>query len=299
MLDFRLKTFIAVCETASCTRAAELLHITQPAVSQHIKFLEEYYGGKLTRYENRRLFLTQRGKRLFEFAKRITADCHHLTASLSEENFERITLDFGATLSIGDYVCPAIIGRILSDFPEARVKMHVGNTRTLLRMLRGGDIEFAIAEGFLDKSNFGVELLSREEFIGVCSPDSKFARYTAELSEILSERLILREKGSGTRDIFEQALLENNLSCGSFSHVTEVGSIAAIKELVAKNFGITFLYKIACDGDISAGRLVPLRINGFEIRREFNFVYLKESVHSEKYLAWFKYSKAIFSENKI
>jgi DNA-binding transcriptional LysR family regulator len=288
MLDYRHQTFLEVYRLGSYTRAAEALNLTQPAVSQHIRALEKHYGCRLFVYANRALTPTEQGRLLYQFASRIAADSDLLTARLRHKQRSQVRLRFGATLTIGQYILPVILQGILRENPGAAVSMLVENTQHLLTRLERGDIQFALIEGLFDKTAYHWELLAREPFIGVCAPGSIWAEREASLEELLGERLIVREKGSGTREILEHLLHEHSLSIASFAQVTEIGSMEAIKQLVQAGLGITFVYQAAVRKELAAGDLRPLALAGWETRRELNFVFLKHSQHAQDYLHWFQ-----------
>ncbi len=296
MLDFRYETFLALNKIGNYTKTAEFLHITQPAVSQHIKFLEKYYGGKLFYYKDKTLLLTQRGKKLYDFVLTMSVDSKHLKNMLCNENISITQLNFGATLSIGEFVCPEIISQLIKKYPDTHINMPVDNTQVLLRKLQDGEINFAFVEGFFDKSEYGYELFSVENFIAVCGEKHKLCNKAVTLEDILSERIIIREKGSGTRDVFEQILYKNNLSVNSFKKVCEIGNMSTIKHLVSSNIGITFLYKIAVKKELETGILKEINVQNLPVSHEFNFVYLKNSLHKNEYISWFNYFKNIFGD---
>lgn len=289
MLDFRLKTFIALCKILNYTKTAEALHITQPAVSQHIKHLETEYGVKLFKLEGKNLSLTREGEILYDFVIGILSSVEKTKLMMSSPIDSQPSLNFGTTLTIGEYTMPHLLKRLLGDFPNIKIKMIVENTQTLLYKLHNGDIDFALLEGHFDKAKYNSLLLSHENFIGVCSSDHKFVRDKVSFEEIFEERLILREKGSGTREIFEQILLEHNINMNSFKRIIEIGNISAIKDVIRNNYGITFLYKEAVKKELQEGSLCKIDISDFDVVREFNFVYLKSSLHGEEYMKWYKY----------
>jgi DNA-binding transcriptional LysR family regulator len=172
--------------------------------------------------------------------------------------------------------------------PDLNFDMLVENTKTLLYKLKKGEINFAILEGFFDKSKFGYKLFSKEKFIGICSPESKYSHQKIKMEELLDSRLILRENGSGTREILEQILYTNNLSQKSFSSTLEIGNLNAIKKLVVQNRGISFIYQAAAKKELENNIISALKIKDFKIKREFNFVYLKSSVFADQYHRYFK-----------
>ena len=292
MLDFRHETFLALCRIKNYTKTAEFLHMTQPAVTQHIKFLENYYNVKLFNYERKNLSLTREGKLLYDYATTMSADNKRIKDILAEKDTESISLSFGTTLTVGEYVMPGILENTLEKYPGIRITMSVNNTKVLLEKLKSGEINFVILEGSFEKTKYDSVLFSKEEFIAVCSPDSELKNKQVTLKEILEERIILRENGSGTRDIFEHILYRHNLSIESFKRKCEAGNISVIKELVKKNFGITFLYKAAVEKELAENQLGRINIAGFSEKYEFNFVFLKDSIYKKDYLEWYNLMKS-------
>lgn len=291
MIDFRLKTFLTLCKVLNYTKTAEILHITQPAVSQHIRYLEKEYEVKLFEYKGKNLALTDRGKVLYDFVLGVESSSQRMKLIMSQPKETITPLYFGTTLTIGEYIMPKLIAKLISDFPTMEITMEVDNTETLLKKLHNGHIDFALIEGQFDKFQYNSFLLSLESFIGVCSPKSFLNKVKVSFNEIFEERLILREKGSGSREIFEQILFEHNTTMSNFKKVLEIGNINVIKELVEKNLGVTFLYKEAVENELKEGNLIKINISDFDVIREFNFVFLKNSLHTEEYMRWYDYFK--------
>lgn len=301
MVDFRHETFLALCAIKNYTKTAEYLHITQPAVTQHIQYLEEKYNCRLFRYENKKLKLTFQGKQLKELLTRIVADTTHFKRNIENTDFSAEYIIFGTTLSIGEYLMPKVLTKLIQKNPDLNIHMEVRNTQVLLKKLQKGDVDFAIVEGIFDKSNYHSIPFSLEKFIPVCAANSVLADKKVDFNEILQSPLVLRERGSGTREIFENILKQYNYSLNSFQNIIEIGNMAAIKKLVANNIGITFLYEIAAEREIKHGDLSVIDISGFDITREFNFVFLKNSIFESKYIEYFHMMKDAFvicSDNK-
>lgn len=284
MLDYRLETFLTICQTGSFTKAAQVLHITQPAVSQHIKFLESYYSCKLINSSNRKISLTKEGKMLKEFATTAASDASHFKNMIKSSPAESIKFTFGATLSIGEYVMPEILSHLLEIYPNMQFQMTVANTKGLLERLNSGELDFILVEGQFDKSDYDTTLFSLEDFIPVCSAQSNLAHRSIEYEDLIKNRLILREKGSGTREIFEHILEEHNYSLNAFDKIIEIGNMQAIKQMVANGLGITFLFEVAAKRALQAGELAKIDLLGFSEQREFNFVMLKNSYFRERYM---------------
>jgi len=296
MLDFRHETFLTLCSCNSFTKAAELLHITQPAVSQHIKYLEEFYGCKLFDTANRKIRLTHQGELLKEFAMTIFSDSKHFKENIHSIQTDTMKFSFGATLSIGEYVMPEILSRLLTKYPEMKIHMSVANTQVLLERLNNGELDFIVVEGLFDKSEYDSTLFSLAKFIPVCSPESGFAKQEVSFKDLTRSRLILRERGSGTREIFENILQKNNYSLHAFEKMIEIGNMAAIKKMVSNGLGITFLFEVAGKREIEDGILSVINIPGFSEQREFNFVLLKDSFFRERYMRIYELLKQTFNE---
>jgi len=293
MLDFRHQTFISLCKIGSYTKTAEQLHITQPAVTQHIKYLEDLYQAKLFDYQGKVLTLTEQGQLLYEFATTVHTDSQQVKKVIAQAGSKHPLLSFGATRTIGEYVMPSILRCLLAQESDLHCSMLVANTQTLLGKMRDGEISFALLEGFFDKTQYGHRLFSREEFIAICSPQSSLARRRVKFSYLLNQRVILREEGSGSLKILDQELHKKNLTQHSFRRSLVVGNIHAIKELVAQGVGISFLYRAAVEKELAQGVLEEIDIIDFHLTREFNMVFLENSFHTPEYLQWFERFKEL------
>ena len=291
MLDFRIYTFLELCKTLSYTKTAEKLHMTQPAVTQHIKFLEEFYKNKLFLYSGRTLSLTEYGKLLHRYLVAMNSDSEKVREKILNLSSNNHTLNFGATLTIGEYVIPKVLRKLSSDYPEINVSISVKDTKLLLEKLENGDIEFLLVEGFFEKTKYDSFLFSKEEFVAVCSNKNRFSQGEFTFEDLLEERIIVREKGSGSRDIFEKILYDNNLSINDFNKKYEIENIKIIKEMLKNNAGITFIYKTAIEEEIKKGEITVIKLKNFHAEREFNFVFLKDSIHKQEYKNWFEFMK--------
>lgn len=286
MLDSRIYTFLEVCKTLNYTRASANLHITQPAVTQHIRYLEELYQVPLVAVRGKKIYLTEQGKLLERLAASMCADELHIQKALKNSLCQKEKLVLGATLTVGEFVIPAVLGRYLEDYPDTDISVTVKNTENLLEMLEAGEIEFAVVEGRFDKSAYSYRLISRENYIGICGRSfyqQQCMTGNFPMEALFQSRLIVREKGSGTRGILEQFLQTHNQSLDKFKNRIEVSNMGAIRKLVAQNCGISFLYQAVVEQELETGVLYQIPVEGFQIQREFNFVYLKNSIFGEKY----------------
>lgn len=183
---------------------------------------------------------------------------------------EGIHLSIGATKTIGEYVIANHISGFLSD-PKNSMNVIVENTDTLLSALSAGDIDFALVEGYFDRSKYASRLYRNEPFVGLCGKYHLFAGHTVSFDRIWKENLILRESVSGTRDILEQLLTEKNRSLTDFQRITTVNNFGLITKLLEKNHCITFAYRAVGENNDA---LAEFHVKGWNLSREFNYVYL-------------------------
>ena len=288
MLDHRLQTFLTLCDNHNYSLTAKKLNMTQPAVSQHIQYLENYYAVNLISSKGKNFALTEEGKALQLYVRTLKANSERIPPLLQRIKNKRKCLRFGATLTIGEYTAPSILSRIFVEDQEINISMIVENTQLLQKMLWDGQIDFALLEGHFNQEQFENKLISNEPFIAVCSPENKLADKISNMEDLLNQNLILREPGSGTRDILEQALYNQNLSIRSFKRLIEIGNMNAIKNLCHENVGITFMYREALHKELLQGYLKEIHIKDFNITHPFSFVYLENSPDKENIGYWFE-----------
>lgn len=286
MLDFRMETFVTVCKYMNYTKAAGALHITQPAVSQHIRHMEEEYGTKLFEFQGKKMFLTQSGRQLLNMATTWKHDDQALRRTFKENATGQHQLIFGVTLTIGEYVIGDYLAEYMKKYPDTQIKLTIANTEGLLKKLDEGAIDFAVVEGYFEKSDYDFQLFRRERYIGVGSPsNSKIheGNLVYEWSQIFGETLIVREQGSGTREVLERALKEDGRQISDFGNIVEISNMNAIKSIVMGGGGISFLYEAAVQKELKEGTLVELPIQGFPKYHDFTFIWRKNSIFSEQY----------------
>ena len=276
MLDYRVLTFLTLYDQMNYRKTAEKLNMTQPGVTQHIHYLEHYYGVKLFHYDGRTLTRTRDAQRLKRYFDSIKAE----EAAIREAFLPRDTvhLTLGATKTIGEFVIVPEVRAFLAD-PGHNLDLVVDNTEVLLHLLEENQIDFAVIEGVFDKEKYPHQLYKKENFLGICGKNHAFAEKTVSMEELLRQQLVVREKGSGTRMLLQQAVSDRGFSLESFRRCVAVSNFSVICELVAKEGAVTFAYEpIAhCRED-----LATFAVEDMHIRGEFNFVYCNEEVASQK-----------------
>ena len=267
MIDTRIITFLTLCREMNYRKTAELLHMTQPAVTQHIQYLERQYGCRLVEYDRRQLRLTARGELLRQYGENVVYQERRLRRELAAE--QGVHLSVGATRTIGEYVMAPLVDRLLAR-PGNTLAVDVDNTEQLLQRLCRGELDFALIEGAFDTSRFVSELYRPEPFVGVCAADHPFAHRTVQADELRKQELIVREEGSGTRQILEQLLARHSRSMADFGRVTTVSNLSLLRQLLQRRGAVTFAYEAVARAD----GLAPFAVAGWETVREFRYVFL-------------------------
>jgi len=272
MIDQKLITFIQLAHYQSFTLTARALNMTQPAVSQHIQWLENHYGAKLVHRSHKKMALTEPGQILLKHALRMQ--------KLNEQTFSRMQnlvktdkkYSIGCSRTIGELVLPPILVDYKRVYPHTDIHMLVENTETILEKLREGDIALGLVEGPFDKKRFPNQPFMQDELVLVGSKDAPLGPEPISLETFSGLDLILRESGSGTRDFLEEILLARGLHLSNFKITLEIGSINAIKYFVRAGLGYTILSSTALqeESDRSDFKVIP--IEGFDMSRTFHFV---------------------------
>lgn len=283
MLDPKLDTFLAIVSQGSYTAAANALHLTQPAVTQHIQKLEEYYGCRLFVQQGRTMSLTEQGHLFYQYVQMQQSNEQLLFSKL---NHVPAPLLIGSTLSIADYYLPSLLPP-LSPEQEA-LHIRVANTHTLLNELQQGKLDAAFVEGNFDRSMFSAQVFCYAPFIAVASAGHPLAHHPVSLSDLHSFPLLLREEGSGTRDILEGYLTQQNDSVESFLHLSEISSFILLKRILERSQAVSFLYEAVATNEIAAGKLVKLELTNYCITHPLHFVCLKNRLDLERITTFYQ-----------
>ncbi len=274
MLDHKTLTFLTLCEQMNYRKTAVVLNMTQPAVTQHIHALEAEYGCRLFSYNGRTLTMTAQAELLRAHLRKVRYDDAWLRGQLAQA--PKPQLHLGATKSIGDFMVTDQICRLIAQ-ADFEVHLLVDNTQKLLEKLSSGSLDIAMIEGEFDKRSFGWQRMHTEPFVGICSKDSPLAGREVSFEEAAACRLLLREAGSGTRDIWEKQLQSHGKAVSDFAAFACISSFTVMKEVIAKDLGITFAYASVMKKD---PRLSQFQIRGYASAHNLYYVYLKNT-HAE------------------
>lgn len=286
MIDIKLHTFITLAKIKNYTRAAEILNLSQPAVSQHIRFLEDYYDVQLFKKQGRGIELTEEGKILFKYAEEIEMLYRAAESEIRNKSGIVKTYNLGASMTIGGYVLPGILAKHKKIYKNITLLLQVYNTEDIIEKLLTRKLDFAIVEGPFDKRKFRFKKFKDDELVLAVSPEHPFAKQKeVDIKDIIKGNLILREKGSGTRKIFEDNVMRMGYNLADIENYMEIGSISAIKSLVEANLGYTVISKETIKKELALGTIKVVPIKDMHITREFNFIYLPDM--DEKFIEEF------------
>lgn len=278
MLDIKMLTFIKVAQHRNYTRAAAELNLTQPAVSQHIRKLEEYYGCSLIAMKGKAVMLTPQGKALYNYANLQLANEKQL---INQINKVKTPIKIGATLSVADYYLPSYLSQYLSHYDDL-LSITVQNTSSIIEMLLNSELYCAFIEGIFDKTLFHFREFLTTRFVPVARKGHPLAAAEVTMEEVHEYPLIIREAGSGTREIYQNYLYQNNDSLTSASKIYEVSSFGIIKKLLENSNAISFMFEGVAREEVARGELCYLTIKDYLIERPLYFIYPSNSLMAKR-----------------
>ena len=292
MADRRLQVFHAVAKHLSFTKAAETLFMTQPAVTFQIKQLEEHLSTRLFDRAQGRISLTPAGQVALEYAERILALSAELDTRLKEMSGQAAgPLLIGASMTVGEYVLPQLIGEFKARFPAVVPTLFVGNSEAVQERVAERTLDLGFIEGDSHLSSLASEVCGEDELQVVCAPSHPLAAEACALPAALRQHAyISREAGSGTRAVIDRYLQHAGVPPDTLNVVVELGSPEAIKGLVATGMGFAIMSRVIAAKEVQLGQLaqVPLRP---ALMRNFSVVYAKERFHSKLVAAFLAFAK--------
>ncbi|MEG1968442.1 MAG: LysR family transcriptional regulator, partial [Clostridia bacterium] len=282
MIDQKLKTLLCVIKEGGYTKAAECLSLSQPAVSYHIKQLEEELSIKIFYRNLKKLTLTPEGEVLVKYAKRLEGLSETAYRALLDTKQHLHHFTVGITPTCGE----ALVGRMFTGYcnehPHTKISLVTGTLEQLCDKLTGYELDFAIVEGSVSLKHCRAMLLDLDYLCLVMSPEHRLAKRSAvTLEELKAESLILRRGEAGTRRLFESSLAGQRENIRNFDVRLEMDNINTIKELVASNLGVTVIAHSACREETAAGQLVAVPIEGMKMIREINIICQDDFDHPE------------------
>ena len=292
MADRRLRVFHAVAKHLSFTKAAEGLFMTQPAVTFQIKQLEEQFNARLFDRSQGRITLTPAGALALEYAERILALSAELDTRMKEASGQAAgPLLIGASMTIGEYVLPQLIGKFKARFPAVVPTLFVGNSEAVQDRVAERSLDLGFIEGDSHLSSLLSEVCCEDELQLVCAPSHPLAQQPFALPAMLTQHpYVGREAGSGTRAVIDRYLEKAGVAPESMNAVVELGSPEALKGLVATGLGFAIMSRVIVARELQLGQLVQVPLRPALIRN-FSVVYPKERFHSKLVASFLQFAK--------
>ncbi len=282
MLDAKLETLLTVAEYKNFTKAAEVLSLTQPAVSKHITSLEKEYGAKLFLRGNGDVLLTNEGKIAVTYARRLKALHEKMIQKISDEEKQISRFKIGVTHTSENNKITEVLAKYTSEYAKTTITIITDTITNLYDMLENYEIDIAIVDGKRNSTKLNYLMLDTDYLVCVLNNDNPLSkRSMITVNELKKESLILRLPSSETRHLFEATLTSINESIDNFNVTLEVDNVATIKSLVRKNMGVSILPQSACISDAKKGKISVVPIENLSMMREMNIAYGKDFTHTE------------------
>ena len=278
-MDAKLLTLIELSKVNSFTKAAKALNLTQPAVSQHVKQLEEEFDAKLFIRSNNNLFLTKEGEIVLKYALRIQSLYNDMARKLKDYKKCANNLTVGITHTSESNIAPEIMAKYSERNSGSHIRIISDSIKNLYEKLSLYQIDLAIIEGKITNKKFSSILLGTDSLVAVVSLDNPLAnKKVVTINDLKKENLILRNLESGTSTLFVNELAKMDEDINNFHLSLEMDNVASIKMLVRKNLGISILPKSACSREIKENKLVGLPIENLDLIRETNLVFIDNNI---------------------
>jgi DNA-binding transcriptional LysR family regulator len=269
-----LRTFYVLAKNGSFSRTAEELYVTQPAVSIRIKSLEDYYEIGLFDKVDKKYVLTEGGKLLYHYVEIIFNLIDETKRAISGfTDFECGGLSLGASSNIGVYILPCFLGNFKHRFPKINIQVSIDNTKTIEQKLLSNEIDIGLVEAQIRSPEVVIEPWREEKLILITSAKHPFAKIKkVKPSQLIGEPFIVGGRGSGTRRVLQEKMpsVLNDLKI-----FLELGSTEAVKKAVEENLGISIVGESAVCRELKNGSLKAIQIDGVELRKKYNIIYLK------------------------
>lgn len=266
-----LRIFTAVADQMSFSKAAETLYVSQPAVSKAVRELENQVGQPLFERGAGKLSLTEAGALLAERGRAILA-----IERTAEEDLQALrglqhgVLRIGASTTIATYLLPPVIATFLRNYPGIDLRLTILNTLSIVKLLLDYEIDVALVEGPVVDERIRSEAWRADEMVVIAAPDHPFVLQAGHegipISLLAEEVILVREPGSGTREVAEQALAERGVRA---KRTVQLGSTEAIKQAVAAGLGLAIVSKATIPDEVALHKLTTLRVQDLAIERTF------------------------------
>ncbi|GAA4354012.1 LysR family transcriptional regulator [Hymenobacter saemangeumensis] len=298
MLSHAHEVFLEVAQRLSFTKASQALFISQSAVSKQVKALEEYYKTGLFERLGSSIQLTDAGLKLYQKllqARQLQQELVQEMSELSTEFVPRQHLLIGASTTISLYVLPPVVAAYLRRHPGQQLSLKNRNSDNILRALLDHEIELGIIEGIHKVSNVTYTPLLTDEVVAVCAAGNPLEKRRLDVHDLLTTPLALREAGSGTLAVLEEALARKGIKLAALPVRVRLGGTEALKNFVRVDNCLAFLPRQAVLKELASGEFSEVLIRDFPLRREFNFIQRKGTENNAPYKDFLQFTRRYYS----
>jgi len=277
MADRRLQVFHTVARLLSFTKAADSLHMTQPAVTFQVRQLEEYFNTRLFDRTHNRISLTEVGEKVYTYSEQILGLYREMDNDIRILTGEIIgVLVIGASTTVAEYMLPRLLGEFQELYPNVKLRLKVSNSLSIVHMVENNDIDIGIVESTVLNKSLAVESCWQDNLVVIVAPGHPLAdKESVHVSELKNYPFISREEGSGTRDVLSDYLEENGMSMNDLDLSMEFGSPEAIKNAVESGLGISIVSETTLAKELQLNSLVSVKVDP-PIQRPFSLVHQRQ-----------------------
>lgn len=273
MADRRLQVFHTVAKVMSFTKAAETLHMTQPAVTFQVKQLEDFFNTRLFDRTHNKITLTDAGKVVYDYADQILELYEKMNSDVRELTGEVTgSLVIGASTTIAEYMLPSLLGAFKKQFDDVNIRLQVGNTDAIVSMVENNMIDLGLVEAPVQNKNLEVDVCRIDEMQLICPTNHPLAsKESVTVDDFRTYGYISREEGSGSRQVIDSYIREQGLSYSDLKVVMELGSPEAVKMAVESDVGVAVVSRTTLVKELKLGTLKAIPLNP-PILRPFSHV---------------------------
>lgn len=271
-----LRIFVAVCEQNSMTKAAKKLYLAQPAVSTAIKEMEDHYDVKLFDRISRRLYLTDIGQNFLEYATHIVSLFNDMENNIRQWG-QTGKLKIGSSITIGTHLLPQYVSDFSQHHPQSQIEIFIGSSELIENKILQNELDFALIEGSAHSDNIMSRTFMKDRLSVVCSPQHPLCRLAiVTADDLIAHPLLLREKGSGTRELFDHTMAALGYT---YAPAWQSTSTQALISAAAKGLGVAVLPYMLLKEQLTQGIVQELMVQGLDLSRTFHLIY-----HKNKFL---------------
>ncbi len=274
-MEFRLKIFHTVAQLKSFTKAAQVLNLTQPAITFQIKNLEDHFRTRLFYRDANKISLTPSGRVLYEHVENILDEYENARKEIAKVSGKlRGEIRIGIASLLGKYLLPKLIGHFKTEHSLIDIMMLVGNSGKLMQELKEHALDLVIVSEPISAQHYIVRPFLDDELVVIINSHHKWANRDAiDFNDLLTESFVNREKGSGTGEVFKNFLSTKNISIKSLNTIMTLGSSEAVKSAVESGVAYGIVSKMAVRREIEMGLLKQVKIKDVVLKRKFLIVY--------------------------